>query len=189
MDITKPEYLEPLKKAGVNWLALGIESSNKRVRKDVYKGRFENTDIQSVVKSIRDHGINVMGNFIFGLPEDDMESMQETLDLAINMNTEGANFYSAMCYAGSQLYKQAIENNWKLPETYSGFSQHSYYAQNLPSKYLTSEQILAFRDNAWMKYHTNPSYLDMLEKKFGIIAKEKTIESTKIKLRRQILGD
>ena len=86
VDTVRDHYLDTLKKAGVNWLALGIESGNTRVRKDVTKGRFEDVDIRSVVKKIRDHGINVIGNYIFGLPEDDMESMQMTLDLAMEMN-------------------------------------------------------------------------------------------------------
>ncbi len=187
VDTVKPQFLATLKKAGVNWLALGIESGNSRVRKDVTKGRFEDVDIRGVVNTIRDHGINVIGNYIFGLPEDDMESMQCTLDLAIEMNTEEANFYSAMAYPGSPLYGIAKKEGWKLPETYAGYSQHSYYTQPLPTKYLRADQVLAFRDEAWMKYHTNPKFLDMLSSKFGQIAADETVKSTKIKLKRKIL--
>ncbi|MBI3601320.1 MAG: cobalamin B12-binding domain-containing protein [Candidatus Omnitrophica bacterium] len=187
VDTVKDHYLETLKKAGVNWLALGIESGNTRVRKDVTKGRFEDTDIRSVVNKIREHGINVIGNYIFGLPEDDMASMQMTLDLAMDMNTEEANFYSAMAYPGSPLYGIAKKEGWKLPSTYVGFSQHSYYTQPLPTKYLTAEQVLAFRDGTWMKYHTSPKFLALLKQKFGQVAVDETLKSTKIKLKRKIL--
>ena len=187
VDTVKDQYLATLKKAGVNWLALGIESGNTRVRKDVTKGRFEDVDIRAVVGKIRDHGINVIGNYIFGLPEDDLESMQMTLDLAIEMNTEEANFYSAMAYPGSPLHGIARKEGWKLPATYEGYSQHSYEGQPLPTKYLTAEQVLAFRDEAWMKYHTNPKFLELLKQKFGQAAVDETIKSTKIKLKRKIL--
>ena len=187
VDTVKEQYLETLKKAGVNWLALGIESGNTRVRKDVTKGRFEDVDIRSVVNKIRAHGINVIGNYIFGLPEDDMDSMQMTLDLAMEMNTEEANFYSAMAYPGSPLYGIAKKEGWELPSTYAGYSQHSYYTQPLPTKYLTSDQVLAFRDEAWMKYHTNPKFLDMLRTKFGQVAVDETLKSAQIKLKRKIL--
>ena len=43
----------------------------------------------------------MIGNYIFGLPEDDLETMQETLDLALELNCEFANFYCAMAYPGS----------------------------------------------------------------------------------------
>ena len=187
VDTVKENYLETLKKAGVNYLALGIESGNTRVRKDVTKGKFEDVNIRDIVKKIRDHGINVAANYIFGLPEDDLQSMQMTLDLAFELNTEMANFYSAMAYPGSPLYGIAKEKKWKLPETYAGFSQHSYDTQPLPTKYLSAQEVLAFRDEAWMKYHTNPRFLNLLKEKFGQTAVDETLRSTKIKLRRKIL--
>ena len=115
--------------------------------------------------------------------------MQMTLDLALEMNTEEANFYSAMAYPGSPLYGQALKAGWKLPDTYTGFSQHSFYTQPLPTKYLSADQVLAFRDEAWMRYHTNPRFLDLLRQKFGPLAEEETLKSTTIKLRRKILEE
>ncbi len=187
IDTVKEKYLETLKKAGVNYLALGIESGNTKVRKDVTKGRFDDVDIRDIVKKIREHGINVAANYIFGLPEDDLESMQMTLDLALEMNTEMANFYSAMAYPGSPLYGIAKKEGWKLPSRYAGYSQHSYYTQPLPTKYLSAQQVLEFRDKAWYQYHTNPNFLNMLKSKFGPIAAEETLKSTQIKLKRQLL--
>ncbi len=189
VDTVKDHFLATLKKAGVNWLALGIESGNTRVRKDVTKGRFEDVDIRAVVAKIRAHGINVIGNYIFGLPEDDLASMQMTLDLAMEMNTEEANFYSAMAYPGSPLHGLARKEGWKLPATYAGFSQHSYECQPLPTKHLSAEQVLAFRDEAWMKYHTNPKFLELLKQKFGQTCVDETVRSTRIKLKRKILEE
>lgn len=189
VDTVKEPYLETLKKAGVNFLALGIESGATRVRKDVTKGKFEDVDIRGVVKKIRDHGINVAANYIFGLPEDTLETMQMTLDLAMEMNTEMANFYSAMAYPGSPLYGIAKKEGWKLPSSYAGFSQHSYEAQPLPTKHLTAAQVLKFRDEAWLKYHTNPKFLELLRDKFGEVAMKETLNSTKIKLKRKILEE
>ncbi|MGE0268883.1 MAG: radical SAM protein [Candidatus Omnitrophota bacterium] len=189
VDTVKEKFLETLKKAGVNWLALGIESGNTRVRKDVTKGRFEDVDIRDVVGKIREHDINVIANYIFGLPEDDHQSMQTTLDLAMEMNTEEANFYSAMAYPGSPLYGMALEKGWKLPDTYTGYSQHSYHQLPLPTKYLSAQEVLAFRDEAWMKYHTNSQFLDLLKTKFGQTAYDETVRSTTIKLKRKILEE
>ncbi len=187
IDTVKEHYLETLRKAGVRWLALGIESGNTKVRKDVTKGRFEDVDIRDVVKKIRDHGINVIANYIFGLPEDTLETMQMTLDLALEMNTEEANFYSAMAYPGSPLHGEAKKRGWKLPDRYVGFSQHSYDTQPLPTRYLTAEQVLAFRDKAWMKYHTAPKFLGLLKDRFGQTAVDETLRSTTIQLNRKIL--
>jgi len=85
VDATKKEYLSKLKKAGFNWLELGIESANSDVLRNVAKGKYEKSDIRTVVKNIHDAGIDLCANFIFGLPGDTLESMQETLDLALEL--------------------------------------------------------------------------------------------------------
>lgn len=189
IDTVKEEYLETLKKAGINWLALGIESGNTVVRKDVIKGKFTEVNIRDLVEKIQDHGINVIGNYIFGLPEDNVETMQDTLDLAADLNCEFANFYSAMAYPGSKLYLDALKENWKLPDTYVGYSQHSYETMPLPTKHIAAAEVLKFRDEAFLKYYKNTEYLDMIESKFGLPTRSGIEDMTKIKLKRKILGD
>jgi len=94
-----------------------------------------------------------------------------------------------MAYPGSPLYGMAKKEGWKLPATYAGFSQHSYECLPLPTKYLTAQQVLAFRDEAWMKYHTSPKFLELLKYKFGDAAVAETLKSTRIKLKRKILEE
>jgi anaerobic magnesium-protoporphyrin IX monomethyl ester cyclase len=148
-------------------LGLGIESGSKFVRDGVQKGRFGDLDIAAVVRKTREAGIYVGANYIFGLPDDTYESMQETFDMAVQLNTEWANFYSAMAYPGSQLYKLALEHNWPLPEDWLGYSQHAREALPLPTETLSGPEVMAFRDLAFTKYFTNPRYLNMVEQKFG----------------------
>lgn len=166
VDTVKEDMCEKLKKAGVNWFAFGIESGAARVRDGVQKG-FVQDDIFRAFEKVREVGINVIGNYIFGLPEDDLASMQETLDLAIELNCEFANFYCTMAYPGSALYREALDKGWKLPETWGGYSQHSADMLPLPTKYVTAAQVIRFRDKAFDTYFTHPRYLDMIRKKFG----------------------
>ena len=166
VDTVKEGMVEKLKRAGVHWLAFGIEAASERVRDDVEKG-FDQSDIVKTIGEVRAAGINVIGNFIFGLPEDDLLSMQATLDLALELNCEFANFYVAMAYPGSQLYDQARENGWPLPHQWSGYSQHAVDTLPLPTRYLAAGEVLRFRDDAFQKYYSNPSYLDLIRSKFG----------------------
>lgn len=185
IDTVKPHHLKALKEAGVNWLALGIESKSKFVRDGVDKGRFKDEDIVRVVKEIKDAGINVIGNYIFGLPDDTYESMQETLDLALELNCEMANFYSAMAYPGSQLYTLAKAHNWNLPKTWLGYSQHSYECTPLDTKTLSGAEVLGFRDKAFEIYFNDPEYLKLVKERFGDQTLSHIQEMTKIKLERK----
>ena len=59
VDTVRPKYLERFKKAGINWLALGVEAGNQNVRREVSKGSFEDVNIRDVVRIVRDSGIDV----------------------------------------------------------------------------------------------------------------------------------
>ncbi|OFZ70797.1 MAG: B12-binding domain-containing radical SAM protein [Betaproteobacteria bacterium RBG_16_58_11] len=186
VDTVKDEFLDKLQRAGFRWLALGIESGSKHVRDGVEKGRFGLEEILQVVRKIQDAGINVIGNYIFGLPDDTFESMQETLDLAIEANCEFANFYCAMAYPGSKLYTMALEKGWELPDNWIGYSQHSFEAMPLRTEVLTAAEVLKFRDEAFMTYFKNPRYLALVEKKFGPEVLQHIEQMTRIRLKRKL---
>ena len=189
VDTCKPKYLAKLEKAGIKWLGLGIENPNNELRKEIHKEGFQDVKVLDLINNIRDAGINVGGNYIFGLPYDTKESMEATLQFAIENPTEMANFYSAMAYPGSPLYNQARIFGQELPNTYSGFSQHSYDTLNLGNNHVSSSEILAFRDKAWDTYHSSEKYLNLLENKFGQKARDELDSTKTIKLKRKLLGD
>jgi radical SAM superfamily enzyme YgiQ (UPF0313 family) len=189
VDTVKDEYLERMRRAGFRWLALGIESASKHVRDGVEKGRFGNEEILKVVRKVQAAGIHVIGNYIFGLPDDTEESMRETLALAVEANCEFANFYCAMAYPGSKLYGMAVERGWKLPDTWIGYSQHSYETCPLPTETLTGAQVLRFRDEAFKYYFTDPGYLHGIERKFGRQVVEHLNRMVAIPLPRKLLGN
>ncbi len=134
IDTVKDGMLDKLKRAGFNWLALGIEAADERVLISVDK-KYRVSEIHDTVRRVKDAGINIIGNYIFGLPEDTRDTMQRTLDLALELNCEFANFYSAMAYPGSPLYEQALGLGWALPEKWSGYSQHAVDTLPLPTRH------------------------------------------------------
>lgn len=185
VDTIRESLLRKMRKAGITWICLGIESGNEDVMKNVNKRVSE--DIKSIVKMIRDNGIYVLGNYMFGLPDDNLYTMEQTLRLAIELNCEFSNFYSVMAYPGSALYRQASQDGTGLPENWNGFSQHGYETRPMPTKYLSSEDVLRFRDYAFYKYHSNPVYLNMISQKFGEKVKRHIEKMLEIKIERKIL--
>jgi anaerobic magnesium-protoporphyrin IX monomethyl ester cyclase len=166
VDTVKDSMVEKLARAGVRWLAFGIEAASEQVRADVDKG-FDDELVHRTLERVRAAGIHVIGNYIFGLPEDDQGSMQKTLELAQELNCEFANFYCAMAYPGSTLYERALAQGWSLPEGWSGYSQHSVDSLPLPTHHLSAAEVLRFRDEAFQTYFASPRYLSLVEAKFG----------------------
>ena len=187
--VKRPEILKLIRKAGIKWLALGIESADKAVRLEVDKGKFEDVDVRKVIEKVHDADIHVMANYIYGLPGDTKETIEKTFNLSLELCTAGWNTYPAMALPGSQLYKDSIEKNVKLPETYEGYSFHSYETLPLPTETLSPKEIVSLRDEAFIKYHTDQNFLELIKKKFGLQAANNIIEMTKKKLKRKIKGD
>ena len=188
VDTVKPGILDKLKGAGIRWLALGIESGSEHVRDGAEKA-FSQDDIIAIVRAIQKAGIHVIGNFIFGLPDDDHQTMQQTLDLARELNCEFVNFYSAMAYPGSPLYAMAVSQNLPLPENWSGFSQHSYDCHPLPTEHLSAAEVLKFRDDAFYAYFSNPRYLDMVTQSLGGKTREHIEDMARHRLSRKLLEE
>ena len=186
--VKRPEILKLVRRAGIKWLCLGIESGDKAVRLEVAKGKFEDVDVRKVIKKIHEADIDVMANYIYGLPGDTHETMKKTFDLSLELCTSGWNTYAAMALPGSQLYKKAIEKKYILPDKYEGYSFHSYETQPLPIDTLKPEEILEFRDKSYKNYHTYKPFLSRIDKKFGKKAIDNIKDMTKVTLKRKILG-
>jgi radical SAM superfamily enzyme YgiQ (UPF0313 family) len=183
IDTVKEGLLDRMKRAGFNWLALGIEAADERVLTDVDK-KYKVSEIYDTVRRVKEAGINIIGNYIFGLPEDTADTMQQTLDLALDLKCEFANFYTAMAYPGSPLYDQALRLGWPLPETWSGYSQHAIDTLPLPTRHLSAGDVLRFRDRAFNAYFSHEPYLEMVRQKFGAQTAEHIREMTAHRIER-----
>ena len=171
VGLVDPEMLKKMKRAGINWICYGFESASETVRRGAGK-RFGQGPMYKAIQMTYDAGMHIQANFIFGLPDDSMETMQATLEMAEAYNFEWVNFYCATAYPGSKLYEEAVKNGVKLPETWSDYGQYSEGFLPLPTKYLTGEEVLKFRDKAFREYFSRPRYLEMIRAKFG----EKAVE-------------
>jgi len=187
VDTLTERMVKKMKKAGINWLGLGFESGSKKIRDGVIKGRFGNAEVSKAVRMIHEAGISIIGNFIFGLPGDDIETMTETLNMAKDLNCEYTNFYVCMAYPGSNLYDETDPGD--LPESWAGYSQFSYETKPLPTKNLRPEEILKFRDRAFKEFYSSEKYQDMMSAKFGEETLGEIRGMLKYKLNRRLLGD
>lgn len=179
--------LQKLKRAGINWISLGIESANADIQKNINKKLGANT--KGIVKKIQENGISVAANYIFGLPGDNIATMNETKQLAIDINAELNNFYCTMPYPGSLLYKELLNQPNLLPENNGGWIAYSQYGYNtfpLKTDYLTNAQILKFRDETFYQINTSDTYLSNIEKKFGHSAVEHIQAMASIQLKRKL---
>ena len=63
--VKRPEILNLVRKAGIKWLALGIESGDKSIRLEVSKGKFEDVDVKKVISKVQTMLTSTLWQIIF----------------------------------------------------------------------------------------------------------------------------
>jgi len=189
VDTVTPEILKRLKKIGMNWVAYGFESVNHKVLENSKK-RYPFDLMKDVIKWSVDAGMHICADAIFGLWDDDMDSMNATKEFLFKHNFEWINIYPAFAFPGTELYDDYIRQGIiKTPETWERYSLYGYECECLPTKNLAPAEVLRFRDDVFNEYFTRPEFLKMIDGKFGAATRRHCENMTKIKLKRRILGD
>ena len=86
VDKIDKELLELLKRAGCYRISIGVESGNQQILNNIHKGtRIE--DIKKVFKLANEVGIETLGFFMIGLPGETEETMQDTINFALELKT------------------------------------------------------------------------------------------------------
>ena len=105
-DHTDAELFQLMKQAGCKRVGFGVESGNQAVL-DSIKKRQKLDDVRRAFRETKAAGLQTMGFFIFGLPADTEESMDDTIRLALELDPDLANFMIAAPYPGTELWEIA----------------------------------------------------------------------------------
>jgi hopanoid biosynthesis associated radical SAM protein HpnJ len=105
------ETLKLMRDNGLRLLLVGYESGNQRILHNIKKGM--RIDVaKRFTKNCHALGINIHGTFIFGLPGETRETIEETIRFATEINPHSVQVSIAAPYPGTYLYRQALENGW-----------------------------------------------------------------------------
>ncbi|MEO5865984.1 MAG: hopanoid biosynthesis associated radical SAM protein HpnJ [Sphingomonas sp.] len=103
--------LEILKANGLRLLLVGYESGNQQILHNIKKGL--RTDVaRQFTKDCHQLGIVIHGTFILGLPGETVETIEETINYAKEIDPHTIQVSLAAPYPGTFLYKQATETGW-----------------------------------------------------------------------------
>jgi radical SAM superfamily enzyme YgiQ (UPF0313 family) len=97
-----PEFLKAMKRAHILGALVGVEAVTKEGLKAVYKDF--NADGENLVEQLRlfkQHGVHVLGSFIFGLPSDREETFDATAALAKQSDLTFAQFVMMTPFPGT----------------------------------------------------------------------------------------
>lgn len=147
-----------MKKAGCRLIIPGIESGSQTILDNIKKGTNLKL-IEEYVKNAKKAKLSVHACYMVGNKGETHETMQETLKLALKLNTDTAQFYPLLPFPGTEAYAWAKFNGY-IKGGYADYLKPDGTINcvlELPN--ITSEEMVAFCDNARKKYYLRPRYI------------------------------
>ena len=119
-DCLDESLLDKMKRARCVNVSMGVESGNEAILAATGK-RITKEQIRRAFRMAREAGVGTAASLIIGLPGDTRETVQETIDFAMELDPESASFYAAMPYPGTDLAKMVVERGGTLPATWESY--------------------------------------------------------------------
>ena len=142
-----------MKENGLRLLMVGIESGSDQILKNVKKGLTTN-QIKNFMKTCRKLGITTHATFVLGLPGETKETINQSIRFAQEIDPDTIQVSIATPYPGTELYDQAVKNNWLVSSelvTESGIQQAA-----LEYKNLSKEEIFNSVEVFYNKFYFRP---------------------------------
>jgi radical SAM superfamily enzyme YgiQ (UPF0313 family) len=153
-NLASKELLELLKEAGLKRTAFGVETGDPEILKSIDK-KVDHDTIRWAFSNAKDVGLETIAFLIIGLPGETRETMQRTIDFAIELDPLIANFSMMTPYPGTKVYEivkrqgRFLINDW---EDYVFFEQKARYEMGD----MTAELVEEMYRKAYRQYYLRP---------------------------------
>ena len=159
VDKISATSLDWLRRAGCSRINFGIEAGDDKTLITMKKGITTSMTRRSV-RMAKEAGIEVTGYFIVGIPGETEDDIRRTIDFAIELDLDYAQFMLLVLFPGTEFYNLALQK---------GVFDHDFYlefARNpAPSKMIAYwEDLLPFEithsllKSAYRRFYMRPAY-------------------------------
>lgn len=147
--------LRKMRAAGCYSITLGVESGNQAIL-DHMKKQITLEQVRRAVKIAKQVGVQVVTNFMIGNPFDTKETIEQTIDFAVELDTDYTYFGFTTPFPGTELREEAEANNWILDKRMEAirYDDVMMNATNLPT-----EELKKYLDIAYRRFYFRPKYI------------------------------
>jgi len=93
IDQLDPERIAMLGEANCQFVRVGIEAGDERIRNEVYRKNVSNAQIRECFKWLKRYGIRATAYYILGGPTETTQTVRATIDLASELDAERTVFF------------------------------------------------------------------------------------------------
>tara|TARA_B100000963_G_C22609527_1_gene664185 strand:- start:348 stop:1706 length:1359 start_codon:yes stop_codon:yes gene_type:complete len=156
------ELILLLKKAGLKLVYVGIESSSPDVLKGVKRFTIDNDQQHQKIKKLVEQNIVVKSMFMFGQPDDNEETIKETIDYSLSLPNQLVQYSVFTPYPGTPIYKMYEDKI--IEKKYEKFNQYNLVYKH---KNLENSDIIKLKNYGYQKFYSNFKNLKTVLKSFS----------------------
>ncbi|NOY10555.1 MAG: radical SAM protein [Archaeoglobi archaeon] len=168
VDTVDEEMLREMRRAGCEMIYYGVESASEDVLR-FYRKRISLDKVRRAVELTKRHGMLAVCSFILGAPIESRSDMMSTIDLALSLDPDYAQFSILTPYPGTEVYELARENGWLLTEN---FDEYTAGRPVMRGEHVEPEEVMNLLKLAYRRFYLRPSFIlrNIRRKNFGVVA-------------------
>jgi anaerobic magnesium-protoporphyrin IX monomethyl ester cyclase len=144
VETVNEKLLHMLADAGCHQITYGVESGSERVRRGIMHRQVTNQRFKDVFRWTREAGIMLTANFMLGLPGETRDDLEQTLELAEELNVADFGYFVFYPYPGTRLFSDCLERGYLPADYLQRPANHRESILNLPD--LSRDDIAEFYD-------------------------------------------
>ena len=160
VDSTDEEVIALMKKAGNYRIALGVDSGNDDILKELKK-RITKEQARNAVKVYKKYGYEITTFFLIGAPSETKQTVQDTINFAKELNPDIATFNNLTPLPGSQLYNYYNSTGALLTKDWRHYNYFFYKDRDPVYTHptLTWDELRKLRTKAYRSFYYRPGYV------------------------------
>ncbi|MFH0970332.1 MAG: radical SAM protein [Candidatus Diapherotrites archaeon] len=157
LDLVDEPILRAMKKAGCWNIFFGIEAGSQDLLDNIKK-KMTVPQLAEKVKLVKKCGIEIRGSFMIGLPGETPEKARQTIQFAIDLDPDYAQFTITTPYPGTELW-QTAEQFGTLDRNQNFTKWNEWQPVFIPTGYKNGQELLDMHKEAFRRFYTRPSYM------------------------------
>ncbi len=155
LNLLDSEILKAMKNSGCWNVFVGIESGNQDILDNVKK-KITLETIREKIRMIKESGIEVRGSFVLGLPGETPEKARKTIDFAIELEPDYAQFTLCTPHPGTEIWRES-EKWGKLNKDFTNYNE--WQPVFLPYGYKDSKELKKVHSEAFRRFYFRSKYV------------------------------